>query len=504
MDSVTEKTPVFIHWFRADCLRLNDNPSLNKCLEELKQVDGELMCMFILDPSFLSPINAGPSVNVWRFLVESLRDLNEQLMDRYKKPLRIFCGDPSLILGETFRAKPVKMLSFQASQASYESHLFDDYMKQMCATAKVKVCAEYSHTLFSPDTIYRVSKGKTPVSYCSFRQLLPQLGRPEQPVTLTDLKERELSDVPKNDNLPYEIDMPELQDFGFGEDERLYSGKFIGGEVVGLQQLSKFSESRINMSKDLSGWLTMEDSLSPYIRFGCVSVRQIFHQLNKLVATNRNFISTMVKNFLLREFAYCVAFHTPKFDRMVGNQLCIQLPWDQKPELESRVLDAQTGFPWIDAIIMQCRNEGWTHYVARKCLAIFLTRGYLWISWVFGKEFFQDVMLDFEMPVSCVCWMQDSCSGFFSDTIESLDPIEIGRKMDPKGEYIKKYLPKLKNIPAEYIHAPWLAPSEVQKEAECIIGKDYPKPVVDVCTQGKLCCARIEAIMSALEDTYAD
>ena len=74
MEGTTEKAPVFIHWFRADGLRLNDNPSLNKCLEELNKANGELMCMFIFDPSFLSPINAGPSVKVWRFLVESLRD----------------------------------------------------------------------------------------------------------------------------------------------------------------------------------------------------------------------------------------------------------------------------------------------------------------------------------------------------------------------------------------------------------------------------------------------
>ena len=504
MDGVTEKTPVYIHWFRADCLRLNDNPSLNKCLEEQSKVDGELMCMFILDPSFLSPINAGPSVNVWRFLIESLRDLNEQLMDRYKRPLRVFCGDPSLILCEVFRAEPVKMLSFQASQRSYESHLFDDHIKQMCLTAKVKVCSEYSHTLYNPDTIDRVAKGKTPVSYCSFRQLLPQLGHPDKPVVLPDVKEGQYKEPSEKTTLVYEIDLPDLQDFGFDEDERLYTNKFIGGEVVGLQQLSKFSDSRINMSKDLSAWLKQEDSLSPYIRFGCLSVRQIFHQLNKPVVANRNFISTMVKNLLLREFAYCVGCHTPKFDQMVGNRLCIQLPWDQKPELESRFLDAQTGFPWIDAIIMQCRSEGWTHYVARKSLAIFLTRGYLWVSWVFGKDFFQDVMLDFELPVTCVCWMQDSCSGFFADTIESLDPIEIGRKMDPKGEYIKKYLPKLKDMPKEYIHAPWLAPSKIQEQAGCVIGEDYPKPIVDMCTQGKLCCARIEAIMSALEDTYGD
>ena len=77
--------------------------------------------------------------------------------------------------------------------------------------------------------------------------------------------------------------------------------------------------------------------------------------------------------------------------------------------------------------------------------------------------------------------MKDSCCGFFSDTIESRDPIEIGHKMDPKGEYIKKYLPRLKNISTEYMHAPWLAPSEIQKEVECIIRKDYTKPFVDMC-----------------------
>jgi len=461
------------------------------------------MCIFILDPSFLSPISDGPSVNVWRFLLESLYDLDEQLQNYYKRPLRVFCGDPSLILGEVFRSKPVKGISFQASQNSYESHLFDVYIKKMCMAANVKVYSEYSHTLFTPDIITRVSDNKPPETYCSFRQLLPSLGRPLNPVFLVDAMKGKLLAVEDNDSLlPYEIKMPTLQDFGFDE-KLMKTGNFVGGELIGLQRLAEFTESRSGMGKNLTGWLTMKNSLSPYIRFGCISVRQIFHQLNK-VTGNQQFISTMVKNLLLREFAYCVAFHSPKFDQMVGNKLCIQLPWDQKPEFETRFLEASTGFPWIDAIIMQCRTEGWAHYVARKSLSIFLTRGYLWVSWVFGREFFQDVMLDYEMPVSSVCWMQDSCSGFFSETIESLDPIEIGRKMDPRGEYIKRYLPKLKDFPAEHIHTPWLAPTDVQEKAGCVIGEDYPKPIVELCTQGKLCCARIEAIMNALEDAYSD
>ena len=462
------------------------------------------MLAFILDPSFLSPISDGPSVNVWRFLLESLYDLDEQLQKLYKRPLRVFCGDPSLILGEVFRSKLVKTISFQASQNSYESHLFDVYIKKMCMAAGVKVYSEYSHTLFTPDAISQASDKKPPESYCSFRQLLSSLGRPVTPVSMVDVVKDKLLAVKDESFLPYEIKMPTLQDFGFDGTELLKTSSFVGGELVGLQRLAEFRETRSVSSKNLSGWLTMEDSLSPYIRFGCVSVRQIFHQLNKVVSGNQQFISTMVKNLLLREFAYCVAFNSPKFDQMIGNKLCIQLPWDQKPEYEKRFLEANTGFPWIDAVINQCRTEGWAHYVARKSLAIFLTRGYLWVSWVFGREFFQDVMLDYEMPVSAVCWMQDSCSGFFTDTIESLDPIEIGRKMDPNGEYIKRYLPKLKDFPAEHIHAPWLASIDVQEKAGCVIGEDYPMPIVEVCSQGKLCCARIEAIMNALEDAYND
>eukprot|EP00731_Ephydatia_muelleri_P018969 Em0011g1009a len=187
---------------------------------------------------------------------------------------------------------------------------------------------------------------------------------------------------------------------------------------------------------------------------------------------------------------------------MKGNALCIQLPWDDNDQYLEAWRQGQTGFPWIDAIIRQCRQEGWAHFLARQSIAVFSTRGYMWLSWVLGKDFFQEFMLDFEQPLSSVCWMQSSCSGFFCNQIESYNPCVIGKQMDMEGQYIKTYVPELQAFPVEYIHQPWKAPQYIQEEAGCIIGVDYPKPVVDVCNQEELCCKRIQAIMTALYEMY--
>ena len=76
--------------------------------------------------------------------------------------------------------------------------------------------------------------------------------------------------------------------------------------------------------------------------------------------------------------------------------------------------------------------------------------------------------------------------------------------MDMEGHYVKSFLPELRNFPSEYIHQPWKAPLYVQKEAGCVIGEDYPKPIVDVCAQGELCCKRIQSIMAALYNVYGE
>jgi cryptochrome len=301
--------------------------------------------------------------------------------------------------------------------------------------------------------------------------------------------------------------IPSLQELGFDSGKSLYTGNWVGGETEALSQLSSFCSRRTGQSDEPISWLMSRDSLSPYIRFGCVSVCQVFSQLHQYASTSTKgqvLFSEITKNLLMREFSFIVGISTPRFDIMKGNPLCIQLPWEENLEYLTAWRNGRTGYPWIDAAMRQIHQEGWAHYIARQSIAVFLTRGYLWINWERGKEFFQEFMLDFELPLSTVCWMQSSCSGFFCDFIESYDPCFIGKQMDPEGHYVKVFIPELRDFPSDFIHTPWLAPDHIQQQANCIIGKDYPKPIVDTCQRGELCCQRIRSIMSALKDLYGD
>lgn len=107
-------------------------------------------------------------------------------------------------------------------------------------------------------------------------------------------------------------------------------------------------------------------------------------------------------------------------------------------------------------------------------------------------------MLDYEPSVSCGCWMKSSSTAFITGTIEHYNPITYGQQLDPNGDYIRHFVPEVKNLPKEYIFCPWMAPIEVQREAGCIVGTDYPHPVVDHMTAGVICMERLKSFMQSL------
>ena len=94
-------------------------------------------------------------------------------------------------------------------------------------------------------------------------------------------------------------------------------------------------------------------------------------------------------------------------------------------------------------------------------------------------EVFEEWLLDADWSLNAANWMWLSCSAFFSAYFRVYSPIVFGKKTDKNGDYIRKYLPVLKNMPTQYIFEPWMAPPAVQKMARCVIGVDYPAPIVD-------------------------
>lgn len=96
-----------------------------------------------------------------------------------------------------------------------------------------------------------------------------------------------------------------------------------------------------------------------------------------------------------------------------------------------------------------------------------------------GMKVFDELLIDADWSINAGTWMWFSCSSFFARICHVYCPVKCGKKMDPQGEYIRKYLPALRNMPLQYLHEPWKAPKKVQKEANCILGKNYPLPLIN-------------------------
>lgn len=108
-----------------------------------------------------------------------------------------------------------------------------------------------------------------------------------------------------------------------------------------------------------------------------------------------------------------------------------------------------------------------------------MTRGDLWISWEDGQRVFERYLLDQDWALNAGNWMWLSASAFFNQYFRVYSPIAFGKKTDKDGNYIRKYVPALKNMPTAYIYEPWTAPMDIQRKAGCVIGVDYPSPIVE-------------------------
>lgn len=127
------------------------------------------------------------------------------------------------------------------------------------------------------------------------------------------------------------------------------------------------------------------------------------------------------------------------------------------------------------------------HHLARHCVACFLTRGDMFVHWEKGRDVFERLLIDSDWAINNGNWLWLSCSSFFYEYHRIYSPISFGKKYDPDGKFIRHFLPVLKDMPKQYIYEPWTAPKSIQVKAKCIIGKDYPSPVISHDSASKEC-----------------
>mmetsp|Transcript_30200 Transcript_30200/g.48037 ORF Transcript_30200/g.48037 Transcript_30200/m.48037 type:complete len:548 (+) Transcript_30200:499-2142(+) len=495
-------TPAVVHWFRKG-LRVHDNPALLSALEYVREYnrrDKENVMLFrpvfVLDPWFLA--NGKVGANRWRFLQQTLVDLDGTLRKMGSR-LYVMRGRPTDVFKGLFDKYDVKQITWEIDIEPYARER-DCLVADLARNHGVQVVTATGHTMYDPEKIFEANGNKIPLTYQKFTKILSKIGKPSLPVssetlmsdsqTLEALKRGNLTmiELPKVSTC---YDPPTLEEL-IGEQacKEIKPCLFPGGEQEGLRRLDEhICDKKRHWVKSFEKPKTSPNSLepsttvlSPYLKFGCVSARKMYWQIEDVLSavSGRSLPPVSLHGQLLwREFFYTVATFTKNFDKMEGNTLCRQIPWGNDDQLLAAWAEAKTGFPYIDAIMTQLRNEGWVHHLARHSVACFLTRGDLWQSWEKGKDVFEELLLDADWALNSGNWMWLSASAFFHQYFRVYSPVVFGKKTDPAGNFIRKYVPKLKNYPDKYIYEPWTAPLSVQKEAGCVIGVDYPKPIVD-------------------------
>eukprot|EP00978_Attheya_sp_CCMP212_P033826 scaffold138559_cov48-Attheya_sp.AAC.2 len=380
-----------------------------------------------------------------------------------------------------------------------------------------------THTLFPMEHyLARCKGGVAPSIYGSFTKVFHQMGPvpkeldvvtniPPMPTGSLAALQKSFPDTP-------EFKVPSLTSLGYDEAELENRGKggiaFIGGEDAGIALLDQMMKrttwvSTFEKPKTKPNSLTVDTTgLSPYVKHGLVSPRRFYHELSKVYA---KFPASKVSQppvslhgqLMWRDYNNLMGYTTPKFDKMLGNPVARQIPWDDDPVMLDAWVNARTGYPFIDAIMTQLKETGFIHHLARHAVACFLTRGDLWQSWEDGAAVFEERLIDADWSLNNFNWQWLSCTAHFYQYFRCYSPVAFGKKTDPNGDYIRKWLPKFRNFPTKYIYEPWTAPIAVQKSAGLIIGKDYPQPIVDHKTISKSNMNRMKQAYDAAKEAQS-
>jgi deoxyribodipyrimidine photo-lyase len=138
-----------------------------------------------------------------------------------------------------------------------------------------------------------------------------------------------------------------------------------------------------------------------------------------------------------------------------------------------------TGYPIVDAGMRQLWQTGWMHNRVRMIVASFLVK-HLRLSWQEGAAWFWDTLVDADLANNTLGWQWSAgCGADAAPYFRIFNPILQGTKFDPTGAYVRRFVPELAAIPAEFIHQPWAAPMDVVSAAAVTIGREYPHPIVE-------------------------
>jgi deoxyribodipyrimidine photo-lyase len=215
--------------------------------------------------------------------------------------------------------------------------------------------------------------------------------------------------------------------------------------------------------------------LSPHLAFGEVSAGQLWHAAGVGGGAAR-----WTDEILWREFSAHLLWHHPALPEAPLRQAFLRMPWRHDPAALRAWQCGHTGLPIVDAGMRQLWQTGWMHNRVRMIAASLLVK-HLLLPWQAGEAWFWDTLVDADLASNAASWQWVAgCGADAAPFFRIFNPVLQGRKFDPDGAYVRRFVPELAALPDRWLHEPWAAPPPVLAQAEVRMGHTYPPPIVDL------------------------
>ena len=446
-------------WFRRD-LRLLDNTALYHALQSGENV----FCVFVFDTTILNELKDVSDQRVdfiWRSVIQlknNIRDLGGEL--------HVIKGDPieeipkivskfeinAIFFGEDYEPRAIerdKRIKLSLSKYKTQVRGFKDQV--ILEKSEVLSPKGSPYTVFTP---YKKAWKQKMADISTFTELKLNI-RNFAKCELTEMvKLTELGFTPPVDSKPY----------------------IEAGETGGQECLGAF-EARIHdyhHQRDFPH-LSATSRLSVHLRFGTISIRQVFNLANQSVSSGH---MAWLNELVWRDFYFSILFHFPHVVNQSFKKKYDALKFTNNQSFFEAWTNGNTGFPIVDAGMRQLNHTGFMHNRLRMITASFLVKD-LCVDWRWGEKYFAKKLLDFDLAANNGGWQWAASTGCDAQPFFRIfNPLLQSKKFDEKGAFIREFVPELRKIPDRFIHSPSLMTLEEQENYSFKLGIDYPCPIV--------------------------
>lgn len=457
-------TSTAIVWLRRD-LRLHDHPALTAAVARHDRV----VPLFVLDPRLLHGRFASPA-RTW-FLLESVRAMAADLA-RLGAPLVVRTGDPGEVVAAVCAEAGAGDVYVSRDHAPY-GRARDARVVERLAAAGVAFHPKRGNLVHEPEAV--VTRDGRPFSiYSPFRRAWELLERPPTLPVPGPLAGHGVDPG----ILPPSPDPAQPSDPGREHLHLDPDSLPTPGEAAARARLGRWLDRGVESyaaSRDRLDLTEGTSRLSADLHLGLLSPNEVVDRVTGTGDGRRVFVNELV----WREFYAHVLFHRPDIRTRSFRPEFDLIEWSADDDRAEAWRQGRTGVPVIDAAMRQLAASGWMHNRARMLVATFLTKDLL-VDWRVGEAHFMRHLVDGDVASNNGGWQWSASTGTDPQPyFRIFNPVTQGRRHDPDGTYVRRWVPELASVPTSWIHAPWEMPPDVADACGVRLGVDYPVRIVD-------------------------